>query len=94
MRFQLSTRFNLQTEARKQAYFNKGNNENSELTLQAASEKPAKPRFVFTHLMLPHYPYYFDHDGRARIPFESLQEENSMIRRTTSATCNGPMANI
>ena len=74
MRFQLSTRFNLQTEARKQAYFNKGNNDKLyELTLQAASEKPAKPRFVFTHLMLPHYPYYFDHDGRA-YPFESLQE--------------------
>ena len=47
------------------------NNTFSELTRSAPS-KPS-PKFIYTHLMMPHYPYYFDSRGRA-LPYDSLVE--------------------
>ena len=43
-------------------------------TLQAARYTGQEPRFIYTHLMMPHHPYYFDSSGR-RIPDDSLTQE-------------------
>ena len=33
-----------------------------------------QPKFVYTHLVIPHYPYYFDSTGKS-IPYEKLTED-------------------
>jgi hypothetical protein len=33
-------------------------------TLEAAHLKDTKPKFVYTHLAIPHFPYYFDEKGK------------------------------
>ncbi len=42
----------------------KNNQRNEALTIDLLKSVPEKPRFVYTHLMLPHYPYYFNKDGQ------------------------------
>jgi hypothetical protein len=46
------------------------------LTKTTASSKSNKPKFVYTHLVMPHYPYYFDSTGKERV-FEKITEENA-----------------
>jgi hypothetical protein len=76
LRFILATKFNSKNEIRKEAYYNRNNNENLfGLTLKIAEEKPGQPKFVLTHLMMPHYPYYYDKNGN-EFPFETLTEGN------------------
>jgi len=43
------------------------------LTKEIASEKTSAPKFVYTHLMMPHYPYYFNSKGES-LPIEQLYE--------------------
>jgi hypothetical protein len=45
------------------------------LTWKLAEQKTASPKFVYSHLMMPHYPYYFDKNGMEK-PFETLVEGN------------------
>ena len=45
------------------------------LTLREAVEPESAPRFVYTHLMMPHYPYFFNSKG-APYPVETLLEGN------------------
>jgi hypothetical protein len=74
IRYHLITRFKSKAELRRQTYKNKANNENIlHLTTKTTTEKTSKPKFIFTHLMLPHYPYYYDKDGN-EYPFEQLVE--------------------
>lgn len=42
-------------------------------TKEAALKPTHRPRFIYTHLFMPHYPYYFNEDGKA-FPVESLVE--------------------
>jgi len=42
-----------------------------DLTTKIAAEKINEPKFVYTHLMLPHFPYYFDSKGDP-MPIEKL----------------------
>ena len=42
-----------------------------DLTAKVAAEKINEPKFVYTHLMMPHYPYYFDSKGNP-LPIEKL----------------------
>ncbi len=59
-------------------YANKHNNENIyDLTWKLAEKKTSSPKFVYAHLMMPHYPYYFDKTGK-EYPFEKLQEDNQV----------------
>lgn len=52
------------------------NNENIySLTQKEAISTSAAPKLILTHLHLPHYPYYFDKDGKER-PLEKLVEGN------------------
>jgi hypothetical protein len=76
IRFNLITRFKSKREIRRFVYGIKNNNENLlDLTLSTAQEKTRRPKFILTHLMMPHYPYYFDKDGN-EFPFEQLVEGN------------------
>lgn len=50
-----------------------------ELTRNIAADRPAKPKFVYAHFMMPHYPYYFDSKGHP-LPLEKL----SGFRKTNS----------
>jgi hypothetical protein len=47
------------------------NNDIFSLTRKLAIEKKDMPVIVYSHLMMPHYPYYFDSKGEPR-PFETL----------------------
>lgn len=59
-------------------YANRDNNKNIyDLTWKLPEQPGTRPKFVYAHLMLPHYPYYYDKDGRER-PFDSLQEGNQV----------------
>jgi Sulfatase len=42
----------------------KGNQKLIELTREASSEISSQPRFIYTHLMMPHPPYLFDSTGK------------------------------
>jgi len=49
-------------------------------TVKEAGRDAAAPRFVYTHLMLPHYPYFYDSSGRRTAP-DMVLEGNQMNRR-------------
>jgi hypothetical protein len=49
------------------------------LTRNIAAQQIPAPKFVYTHLMMPHYPYYFDSKGNP-LPLEKL----SGIRKVTA----------
>ena len=63
----------------KRTYEHLNNNENIiRAVKERASEKTNIPKFVYAHLMMPHYPYYFDSQNRP-LPIEKLlpgQETN------------------
>jgi hypothetical protein len=46
-----------------------------EQTKNEAARKEKDPRLIYTHLMMPHYPYFFDKNGK-RNPLELLTEGN------------------
>jgi phosphoglycerol transferase MdoB-like AlkP superfamily enzyme len=47
------------------------------LTKETIATTDNRPKFVFTHLHIPHYPYYFDHNGKEQ-PLEKLVEGNQV----------------
>jgi hypothetical protein len=51
----------------------KNNTKLYDLTKNLVLENNNKPKFVYTHLMLPHYPYYFDKYGHS-YPYNTLIE--------------------
>lgn len=72
--YNLITRFQSKKYLRKVTYSDKENNENIyNLTWKIAEERSGRPKFVYTHLEMPHYPYYFDRNGKEQ-PFETLLE--------------------
>jgi hypothetical protein len=76
MRFLLVTKFKSERQIKENAYYNRTNNEKLfQLTLKTAEEKTKQPKFVLTHLMMPHYPYYYDKNGN-EFSFETLAEGN------------------
>lgn len=52
----------------------RNNNKLFELTRQTAAGNPGTPKFVYTHLVMPHYPYYFDSSGH-EIHYSMLTDE-------------------
>ncbi len=78
IRFNLVSRWKSKKNLEILTYNNKNNNENIyTLTWKLAQKKMANPKFVYTHLMMPHYPYYFDKSGKEQ-PFETLLEGNQV----------------
>ncbi|MEI9808071.1 MAG: sulfatase-like hydrolase/transferase [Bacteroidota bacterium] len=80
IRYHLAITLKSNREIRKNTYFNRTNNEKIyQLTIKTAEEKTNQPKFVLTHLMMPHYPYYYNKDG-IEFPFEQLTEGNQHRR--------------
>lgn len=76
MRYHLAITLKSEEEIRKNVYYTRTNNEKLyRLTFNKASERNSRPKFVLTHLMIPHYPYYYDKNGN-EFPFETLTEGN------------------
>ncbi|MBL7737696.1 MAG: hypothetical protein JNK14_00630 [Chitinophagaceae bacterium] len=74
--YHLITTLKWDKEIRKTVYFTQKNNELLyQQTIRATKEKTPGSKFVLTHLMMPHYPYYFDKNGN-EYPFEQLTEGN------------------
>jgi hypothetical protein len=76
LRFNLVTRLKSKAELKRLTYGNLHFNNNMlKLTKEIAAAPSGTPKFVYTHLMMPHYPYYFDKNGTEQ-PFEKLVEGN------------------
>ncbi len=74
--FNLVTRLKSKRTIQRATYSYRNNNDHIyQLTRDLAQQKSTEPRFVYTHLMMPHYPYYYDKDGN-ELPFERLTEGN------------------
>jgi len=74
LRFHLATTFKIQSEVERFVYFiNRCNGLLLGRLLDETTRKAEKPRFVYTHLTMPHYPYYFNKDGKLN-PIEALKE--------------------
>ncbi|MBL7724781.1 MAG: sulfatase-like hydrolase/transferase [Chitinophagaceae bacterium] len=54
----------------------KNNEKIISLTTEIASQKKGRSKFVYTHLMMPHYPYYFNKEG---LPYDwqNLEQYNA-----------------
>lgn len=62
----------------------KNNIKLEQATRRLLNEKAAeKPRFVYTHLVMPHYPYYYDSLGRMRsaegLTYENASDKGSFV---------------
>lgn len=80
LRFHLVTDLASQREIKKTVYDNRDNNQKlSALLEETARVKSVRPKFVLTHLMMPHYPYYYDRNGN-QFPFDSIIEGNQVNR--------------
>lgn len=78
LRFNLVTRLHSRRELSRITYGVLQNNEQHfEDTWKIAETVTTAPKFVYTHLHLPHYPYYYDSVGNAQ-PFEKLLEGNQV----------------
>lgn len=76
IRYNLITRLNIKSEAKRNVYsVLEATNNNYQLTKNIVTKQSADPKFVLTHLHIPHYPYYFDKDGKER-PLDKLTEGN------------------
>jgi hypothetical protein len=75
--FHLVTDLKLSSQRNKSLYHDRENNNKFyQLTHDLAEKKNSSPKFVYTHLMMPHYPYYYDSIGNER-PFEKITENNA-----------------
>ncbi len=76
--FNLITRFKSKRTLKKFTYSVGENNDHLyQLTWNLMLQKTTEPRFIYTHLMMPHYPYYYDKNGN-KLPFERLLEGNQV----------------
>lgn len=81
--YNISTgKWKLKWGLKKRTYEHLSNNENViRAVKERASEKTNVPKFVYAHLMMPHYPYYFDSKNRPLpiqklLPGEETNKEN------------------
>ena len=51
-----------------------------EKTMASPLKHRSEPRFIYTHLMMPHYPYYFDKHGNHN-NYEILLEKNWSLKK-------------
>jgi len=80
LRYHLTTTLKSKQEIERSLYINRNNNEKlSQLLFHTAEAKSSRPKFVLTHLMMPHYPYYFDRNGNP-FPADSIVEGKQINR--------------
>jgi hypothetical protein len=76
LRFHLVTTLRLQGQIEQFTYFMHYCNQLLLSRLLAdVKDSASRPRFIYTHLTMPHYPYYYQANGRPNPP-EKLREEN------------------
>jgi hypothetical protein len=81
LRFHIITRLKSRKELIKWTYSTLKNNELIyDATLKLAEKETSSPKFIYSHLELPHYPYYFDKTGKQQ-PFEKLTEDNQVDKK-------------
>lgn len=75
VRFNLSTRLHWRSELKRYARYEvrDANERALALTLEESNRTSSRPRFVYTHLMLPHDPYFYREDGSEN-PVEVLAD--------------------
>ncbi|MGB3008522.1 MAG: hypothetical protein WBC06_18545, partial [Chitinophagaceae bacterium] len=75
--YHLVTTFKLESSIKQLRNLDLNNNNKLfSLTIKNASKNTEKPKFTYTHLMMPHHPYYFDSKGN-QTPYLQLTEEHS-----------------
>jgi hypothetical protein len=81
IRFNLVTKYHIKSEMQTLA--------NTELnsirsiydhTKEEVTKESSHPRFIYTHLMMPHYPYFFDRNGKMN-PVEKLMEGQQVLQK-------------
>lgn len=74
IRFNFTTKYHLKSEIKKIA---DDQAKSVEYLYNKTKQEPGypsfKPRFIYTHLMMPHYPYLFDKNGRRTNPELALE---------------------
>lgn len=76
--FNLITRLKSKRMLKKSTYRYRENNDHLyQLTWNLVQQETPEPRFIYTHLMMPHYPYYYDKNGN-ELPFDRLLEGNQV----------------
>jgi hypothetical protein len=76
IRFNLVTRFKIRSEMEGFARRELNNTRTLyNATIKVSAAQSSKPRFIYTHLMMPHFPYYLDRHGRFN-NLDMLAEEN------------------
>jgi hypothetical protein len=77
IRFNLVTKYKVKSEIRRMAYLQQRSNQKViNGLMNELKDNPDKPRFVYTHLLMPHYPYYNDSKGNLR-SLEFLSDINN-----------------
>lgn len=65
--YHLVTTLKIHSEIERYAFYTKrGNDKLISLLQKETRQKNDRPRFIYTHLLMPHYPYYFDKNDRQR----------------------------
>ena len=72
--FHFASRQQLEDIVRHHQY---NNHKTDSLTRAIATQQGRSPKFVYTHLEMPHHPYYFDSSGRERSYETLITEPNS-----------------
>ncbi len=81
LRYYLVTFLHSKKELKRLTYKTKFvNQELYDRSMEAAGEKTDKPKFVFTHLMMPHFKYFYDKDGK-EYPYEQLVEGTQHLKK-------------
>lgn len=74
--FNIITRLKSKKALKNATYSVRRNNERIYgQTWKTAEDKSKTPKFIYAHLEMPHYPYYYDKNGTEQ-PFEKLTEGN------------------
>ncbi|HSU28704.1 MAG TPA: sulfatase-like hydrolase/transferase [Chitinophagaceae bacterium] len=81
LRYYLVTFFHSKKEMKRLVYSSRSVNQDLfDRTLATAGEKTEQPKFVFTHLMMPHFQYYYDKNGK-EFPYEQLVEGTQHLQK-------------
>lgn len=82
IRFNLVSKYKIKSEMKRvTGQIHDANNRVTEKMMELAKDTTRRrPRFIYAHLTMPHYPYYFDRNGKP-YPVEMLTEENKYRRK-------------
>jgi hypothetical protein len=76
--YHLVTDLKLDFAIEQTAYSDKENNELLYELTQKVVSKNERPKFVYTHLVLPHFPYYYDSTGK-EYSLETIQSDSHKV---------------